>query len=63
MGATEKAALIEAQTAWIKYRDSHCKFDCMGYKGGSIYPLMYSDCLTALTEMRTKQLNATLKDY
>ena len=63
LGATEKAALIEVQKAWIKYRDSNCKFTCMGYEGGSIYSLMYSDCLTALTVMRTKELNDMLKDY
>jgi len=62
-GGTNKAALIEVQKVWIKYRDSHCKFVCMDYEGGSMYRLMYCNCLTGLTENRTKELNALLEGY
>ncbi|MEY4927459.1 MAG: hypothetical protein RI894_1895 [Bacteroidota bacterium] len=60
--AQSKAALLEAEKAWIKYRDLHCKYACMQYDGGSIYPLMYNSCLTEMTKQRTKELTALLDD-
>jgi uncharacterized protein YecT (DUF1311 family) len=58
----ERAALKAAQVAWIKYRDADCEFVSYLNKGGTIYPLVYSGCLTARTQERTKQLREVLKD-
>jgi len=48
--------LLEAQRAWIIYRDAHCRSEGNWARGGSIVPLLVSSCKTALTEARTKQL-------
>ena len=48
--------LLQAQRAWLKYRDAHCASEGYLFRGGSMEPLMVSTCKTALTEERTKQL-------
>jgi uncharacterized protein YecT (DUF1311 family) len=58
----EKAALKTAQQAWLKYRDLHCEFESYENKGGTIYPIVYTGCLSAVTSTRTKELRETLKD-
>ena len=48
--------LLEAQRAWLAFRDSHCA--SVGYhaRGGSLEPLLVANCRTALTRERTGQL-------
>ena len=58
----ERTALKAAQQAWIKFRDADCEFESYQNKGGTIYPLVYSGCLTVHTQERTKQLRELLKD-
>jgi len=58
----EKAALKTAQQAWLKYRDSNCEFESYENKGGTIYPIVYTSCLSAMTNTRTKELRELLKD-
>jgi len=58
----EKKALSAAEKAWITFRDFECKFECMENEGGSIYPLVYSSCLTNMTEKRTAELKEVLKE-
>ncbi len=48
--------LLEAQRAWIEYRDAHCRSDGYYARGGSMEPLLVSTCKTALTKERTRQL-------
>ena len=48
--------LRTAQRAWIAFRDAECTYESAPNEGGSIHPLIYSGCLTALTMARTKQL-------
>jgi uncharacterized protein YecT (DUF1311 family) len=55
-----KAKLKSAQRAWIQYRDTECIFEVAENEGGSIYPLVYSGCLTRLTNARTKELQLYL---
>ncbi len=52
-----KAALLEAQRAWLAYRDSDCA-DSVGleWEGGTGRPMAVNMCLTELTKHRTKQL-------
>lgn len=56
---TQEPKLIEAQLAWLKYRDLDCKFSADRFKGGSIAPLIYSGCKETLTKQRT----TILKNY
>ena len=58
----QKILLIKAQQDWIKFRDSHCKFDAEQYSGGSIQPLIYSSCLAEKTEARIADLKAFLEN-
>jgi uncharacterized protein YecT (DUF1311 family) len=55
-----QAKLKTAQRAWIQYRDTECTFEVAENEGGSIYPLVYSGCLTRLTNARTKELQTYL---
>lgn len=52
----EKPLLIQAEKDWVKFRDSHCKFEASQYEGGSIQPLIYSSCLEELTKKRIAEL-------
>jgi len=53
---TAKEYLIQAQRAWITFRDKSCSFESTPYAGGSIEGLIYTKCLTRMTETRTKEL-------
>ena len=54
-----KKLLIGAQRAWVAFRDAECKFSSAGVEGGSVYPLIYSNCITELTKARVE----TFKNY
>lgn len=58
----EKTFLIQAEKDWVKFRDSHCKFEASQYEGGSIQPLIYSSCLEELTKKRIVEIKASIKD-
>ncbi len=53
-------ALLEAQRAWIKYRDAHCTSEGFQVRGGSLEPLFYHTCRTAITRNRIKELKSLL---
>ena len=55
-----KKLLQTAQRVWIAFRDAECEFVNVDSKNGSIYPMLMSECLTELTEARTKQLSVNL---
>lgn len=48
--------LLEAQRAWLKYRDAHCTGEGNMFSGGSMEPLIINGCKTRLTKQRTEQL-------
>lgn len=50
------ASLLEAQRAWLTYRDAHCRVDGYAMRGGSAEALLVATCKTALTNVRTEQL-------
>ncbi|WP_339477268.1 lysozyme inhibitor LprI family protein [Pseudomonas fluorescens] len=56
-----KKLLVSAQRAWIGFRDAECKFSSSGVTGGSVYPLIYSNCMTAVTKVRVEALKQYLK--
>ena len=51
-----KRALRKAQRSWVAFRDNACKSYSNLVNGGSARPLMYSSCLSKLTNERTKML-------
>jgi len=56
-----KKLLVGAQRAWIGFRDTECKFSASGVEGGSVYPLIYNNCLTAVTKARIEALKQYLE--
>jgi uncharacterized protein YecT (DUF1311 family) len=59
--ASTKAALIEAERAWVKYRDADCKAVYDHWKGGTIRTSMELGCRQERAEQRTRQLEAFLE--
>ena len=58
----EKIQLKTAQTAWLKYRDANCEFVADQYKGGTMRPMIAAICLADVTDNRTKELTAQMKE-
>lgn len=55
-----QAGLRAAQRAWLDYRDKECAFETAGSGGGSIHPMVETECRTALTRQQTARLKAQL---
>ena len=53
--------LVAAQRAWLAFRDAECAFASSAESGGSIYPMVYSNCLDGLTHKRIGDLKGYLK--
>jgi len=49
-------ALLEAQRAWVTFRDAHCASIALPNVGGTIYPLIYNSCRAHVTRQRIEQL-------
>jgi len=58
----QKDALIDAQLAWIKFRDANSACWASPNKGGSIYPLIYFGRMKEMTEARTAELRELIKE-
>jgi uncharacterized protein YecT (DUF1311 family) len=48
--------LLEAQRAWLRFRDAQCLSESFMARGGSMQPMLDSQCKTYLTVQRTEQL-------
>ncbi len=59
--AEQKDLLKQAQLAWIKVRDADCKFVSSGTEGGSVSPMIYSQCLADRTKERTAFLESLMQ--
>ena len=55
-----KSALTKAQRAWVAFRDAECELEAAGEEGGTAQPMIYSQCLSRLTTLRTEQLQKRL---
>lgn len=60
LSGEEKQTLIDAELAWIKFRDLHCEFQVYGSRGGTGYGGFLSECLEQVTRERTAQLETFL---
>lgn len=54
------AELEQLQVAWAKVREQDCRFEQSFYDGGSIAPLVYTNCMTAWTQARIDGLKVYL---
>ncbi|THH36261.1 DUF1311 domain-containing protein [Aliishimia ponticola] len=50
------AQLLDAQRKWIAYRDAACTAEAEMFRGGSIQPLVWFQCMTRLTAQRSGDL-------
>ncbi|RYH01300.1 DUF1311 domain-containing protein [Salipiger sp. IMCC34102] len=48
--------LLEAQRAWLGFRDAQCAAEAARYDGGSLQPLVHANCIERLTLRRTDDL-------
>jgi uncharacterized protein YecT (DUF1311 family) len=53
--------LIEAEKAWIGFRDAECSFANSDTEGGSIHSMEVTLCEEKLTNIRAQQLRSYLK--
>jgi uncharacterized protein YecT (DUF1311 family) len=53
--------LLQAQRAWLNYRDAHCLVDSFSFRGGSGQPMVDSFCKANLTRQRTEQLRLLIE--
>jgi uncharacterized protein YecT (DUF1311 family) len=61
LGKAGRAAFIQTNTDWVKYRDEACTTEASIYSGGSIQPVAYANCLLSIdgshvTELKGMQL-------
>lgn len=59
----EKATnlLRDAQRKWIAFRDAHCTFEADEMRGGTLEPVLLTDCLAIATGERAKFLEELLQ--
>ena len=50
--------LVAAERAWIDFRDKDCNLQSTSMLGGTGEPIVYGDCLYAMTKARVKTLEA-----
>jgi Lysozyme inhibitor LprI len=60
ISAAGKASLRDAEKTWIGFRDQECAFETMASVGGSVHPMVVSQCKSRLTIQRTKDLEGQL---
>ncbi|MDP1708596.1 MAG: lysozyme inhibitor LprI family protein [Gammaproteobacteria bacterium] len=58
----EREALYESQKAWEEYSEKQAESASIGYRGGSIYPLIYLSELESLTVERAARLQVELDE-
>lgn len=52
--------LVVAQRRWLAFRDAECAFSSSGTVGGSIQPMLVTQCRDELTGKRAEQLKRYL---
>ena len=60
MSEQEKTKIKTAQRKWIKMKESSCTKEAAKYEGGSMYAMIYHDCLAIKTKKRITELKKML---
>ena len=55
-------ALVQAQRAWIAYRDAHCISDGFEARGGTMEPMVVAKCQAEATRKRTEELKTLVNN-
>jgi uncharacterized protein YecT (DUF1311 family) len=58
--SARRAQLESVQEKWKVFRDADCQWQADAFSGGSIQPVVYSQCITALTRARIQDLKLQL---
>jgi uncharacterized protein YecT (DUF1311 family) len=58
--SARRVQLETIQRQWKTFRDSDCRWQADAFAGGSIQPVVYSQCITAVTEGRIAELKLQL---
>jgi uncharacterized protein YecT (DUF1311 family) len=61
-GTPQEELLIDAQLAWIDFRDANCAFSSGRFAGGSMAPMIRSTCVAEMTRQRTAELEHFLRE-
>lgn len=61
LNPSRQKKLVDAQLAWIQFRDKSCQFEASYAEGGTLEPVLKLSCLADLTEQRVKKLEKYLQ--
>lgn len=61
LGTSQQKKLVDAQRAWIQFRDKTCAFSGAFAEGGTLEPVLRTSCLADVTEQRVKDLERYLE--
>jgi uncharacterized protein YecT (DUF1311 family) len=53
--------LVNAQKAWLAFRDAECTFSTSASAQGSVYPMLVAQCRDGLTSKRIDELKTYLR--
>jgi uncharacterized protein YecT (DUF1311 family) len=51
-----KTLVAAAEERWLAFRSAECTLEASPYRGGTIYPLIYTTCEVVMTKARLAQL-------
>ncbi len=54
--AEQRWLFITSQNHWMQFRNQHCSIYWRQYQGVSLQPLIFTDCLTRLTDKRLEEI-------
>jgi uncharacterized protein YecT (DUF1311 family) len=60
-GSQREKLLVDAQLAWISFRDANCTFEKSRFEGGSIATTIYYGCIDEMTKQRANKLENYLQ--
>lgn len=58
--AEVSSALRLSQRSWVSFRNAECAFAASAVKGGSVFPMAYTQCAEGLTQKRVADFEAYL---
>lgn len=62
LDGTSETQLVNAQLAWIEFRDLTCAYERDRFSGGSAAPMVHEQCIARVTRQRTQDLQNYLRE-
>ncbi len=57
-----KDSIVNAQRAWVVFRDKECELQTLDAEGGSLRQIEYPSCKKDMTDVRVNELEKLIKD-